>query len=98
VPTATEQRRAPSVSRIGYALVALSAAFAAANGVAGRLVFDTGVTPRELSAVRIYGAALILFVVVAPHLRTLTRGDMLHLIPFALASRRSPASTSPSFS
>ena len=50
----------------------------------GRLVIDAGVTPRELSAVRIYGAALILLVVVAPHLRALTRGDLLHLIPFAL--------------
>lgn len=48
-------------------------------------MIDAGVTPRELSAVRIYGAALILFVVVAPHLRRLTRGDMLHLVPFALA-------------
>jgi len=85
VAPATEQGRAPSVSRIGYVLVALSAAFAAANGVAGRLVIDAGVTPRELSAVRIYGAALILLVVVVPHLRSLTRGDMLHLIPFALA-------------
>jgi len=84
VPTATDQRRVPSISRIGYALVALSAAFAAANGVAGRLVIDAGVTPRELSAVRIYGAAVILLVVVAPHLNAMTRSDMLHLIPFAL--------------
>ena len=84
MPTASEQRRVPSVSRIGYVLVALSAAFAAGNGVAGRLVIDAGVTPRELSAVRIYGAALILFVVVAPHLSRLTRGDMLHLVPFAV--------------
>jgi len=84
VPAATESRRAPSLSRIGYVLVALSAAFAAANGVAGRLVIDARVTPRELSAVRIYGAALLLVVVVVPHLRTVTRGDMLHLTPFAL--------------
>lgn len=84
MPTATEQRRVPSVSRVGYVLVALSAAFAAANGVAGRLVIDTGITPRELSAIRIDGAALLLLVVVAPHLRRLTRGDLLHLIPFAL--------------
>ena len=85
MPTVSEPRRAPAVSRIGYVLVALSAAFAAANGVAGRLVIDAGVTPRELSAVRIYGAALLLFVVVAPHLRAMTRDDMLHLVPFALA-------------
>ena len=85
VPSATEPRRVPSVSRLGYVLVALSATFAAANGVAGRLVIDAGVAPRELSAVRIYGAALILFAVVAPHLRAMTRSDMLHLIPFALA-------------
>lgn len=85
VPTASESGRAPFVSRTGYVLVALSAAFAAANGVAGRLVIDSGVTPTELSAIRIYGAALILFVAVAPHLRAMTRGDMLHLVPFALA-------------
>ena len=85
VPTATEPGRASSVSRIGYFRVALSAAFAAANGVAGRLVIDAGLTPRELSAIRIYGAAAILFVVVAPHLSSMTRGDLLHLIPFALA-------------
>lgn len=84
VATGSDERRAPTVSRLGYILVALSAAFAAGNGVAGRLVIDAGMTPRELSAIRIYGAALILVVFVAPHLRRLTRGDLLHLIPFAL--------------
>jgi drug/metabolite transporter (DMT)-like permease len=84
VSPANHQPRERPVSRLGYVLVALSAAFAAANGVAGRLVIDAGVTPRELSAVRIYGAALVLLVVVVPHLRMVTRSDLLHLAPFAL--------------
>lgn len=84
MPTATEPRRAPSISRAGYILVGLAAVFAAGNGVAGRLVIDAGFTPRELSAVRIDGAALILLVAVAPHLRTVRRSDLRHLIPFAL--------------
>ena len=71
-------------SRVGYALVAISAAFAAGNGVAGRLVIDVGVSPRELSAVRIYGAALILLVAVLPHLRAIGRADLVQLIPFAI--------------
>ncbi len=71
--------------RVGYALVALSAAFAAANGVAARGVIDAGITPREMSAIRIYGAALILLVTLLPHLRTIRRGDILALVPFALA-------------
>ena len=84
MPRATEPRRASSVSRAGYILVALSAAFGAANVVAGRLVIDAGFTPRELSAVRIDGAALILLVAVAPRLRTVRRSDLRHLIPLAL--------------
>ena len=84
VPAATGVRHGTSVSRVGYALVAASAAFAAANGVVARLVIDAGVSPRELSAVRIYGASLILAVAVLPHLRALHRRDIVQLVPFAV--------------
>jgi len=84
MPTPTGVRRDLPVSRVGYALVAISAACAAANGVVARLVIDAGVSPRELSAVRIYGASLILAVAVLPHLRALHRRDVVQLVPFAV--------------
>jgi drug/metabolite transporter (DMT)-like permease len=84
MPTPTGVRQRLPVSRFGYALVAISAACAAANGVVARLVIDAGVSPRELSAVRIYGASLILAVAVLPHLRALHRRDIVQLVPFAV--------------
>ncbi len=75
--------RVGSGARVGYALVALAAACAAANGVVARLVIDAGVTPRELSALRIYGAAIALLLAVVPHVRGLRGGDVLQLVAFA---------------
>ena len=72
------------ISRVGYALVAMSAACAAANGVVARLVIDAGLSPRELSAVRIYGAALILAFAILPHVRAVRRGDVPLLVAFAV--------------
>ena len=72
--------------QLGYALVAVSAACAAANGVVARLVIDAGVTARELAAMRIYGAALVLLVAVLPHVRALRGGDVLQLVAFAFVA------------
>lgn len=72
----------PSVSRIGYLLVALSAAFAALNGVFGRLLIETGFTAEAVAAMRIYGAAILLAFIAAPYLRRLTRRDVLLIIVF----------------
>lgn len=69
---------------VGYALVALSAVFAATNGVAARLVIDAGISPRELSAMRIYGASLVLAFAFLPHLRAVRRGDVLVIVAFAV--------------
>ena len=80
----TDVRPGPTVSRVGYTLVAISAACAAANGAVARLVIDAGVSPRELSAVRIYGASLVLAVAVLPHLPALHRRDIVQLVPFAV--------------
>ena len=82
--TSVVSRGPPPVSRIGYVLVAVSAVCAAANGVVARLVIDAGVSPRDLSAVRIYGASLILAFVVLPHLRGLHRRASIQLVPFAV--------------
>ena len=84
MPAETEMRQRQPISRVGYALVAISAACAAANGVVARLVIDAGVSPRELSAVRIYGASLVLAVAVLPHLRGLHRREIVQLVPFAV--------------
>ena len=62
-------------------MVALSATFAAGNGVFARLVIDAGVAPADLAATRIYGAAPILILAFLPHARKLRRAD---LIPIAL--------------
>lgn len=69
---------------VGYALVAMSAAFAAANGVAARLVIDAGISPRDLSAMRVYGASLILVFAFLPHVRAVRRGDVVQFVAFAV--------------
>ncbi len=72
----------PSVSRIGYLLVALSAAFAALNGVFGRLLIETGFTAEAVAAMRIYGAAILLAFIAGPYLRRLSRRDVLLILVF----------------
>jgi len=84
VSKTTDVRPGPTVSGVGYVLVAISAAFAAGNGVVARLVIDAGLSPRELSAVRIYGAALILVFAFLPHVRAVRRGDVPLLVAFAV--------------
>lgn len=73
-----------SASRLGYLLVALSAAFAAANGVFGRLLIQTGFTPEAVAAIRIYGAAILLAFIAARYVRRLTRKGLLVLVWFGV--------------
>ncbi|MGA0121904.1 MAG: DMT family transporter [Gaiellales bacterium] len=73
-----------SLAWLGYLMVAASATFAAANGVFARLVIDAGVAPQELSATRIYGAAIVLIVFLVPHVRKLRRGHLLPLAAFGI--------------
>jgi len=72
-----------SGARLGYGLVIVSAVCAAANGVVARLVIDAGVSAKELAALRIYGAALVLFFAAFPHLRRLRRLELVQLVGFA---------------
>jgi len=69
---------------IGYSLVAASAGFPAFNVIFGRLLIDTGVRPLEVSATRIYGAALNLLVFLVPVLGRLRRGHIAPIVAFAL--------------
>lgn len=73
-----------SASRIGYLLVALSAAFAATNGVFGRLLIQTGFTAEAVAAIRIYGAAILLAFIAARYVRRLTWKGLLALVWFGV--------------
>ncbi|MFL6179778.1 MAG: EamA family transporter [Actinomycetes bacterium] len=72
-----------SGARLGYGLVIVSAVCAAANGVVARLIIEAGVTAKELAALRIYGATIVLFFAVFPHLRRLRRREVIQLVGFA---------------
>lgn len=47
-------------------------------------MIDAGLSPRDLSAVRIYGAALILVVALLPYRGAIRRRDIIQLVPFAM--------------
>ncbi len=69
----------------GYLLVALGGTFWATNGIASRLVFDSGrIGAVDLAALRIYGAAAILGLGVVTILPRLSRGSLLRLAAFGI--------------
>ena len=49
----------PAVRAAGYTFLAATALMWSSNGVASRVAFDAGVAPRDLAAIRLFGAAIL---------------------------------------
>ena len=75
----------PAHRRTGYLFVIGSSLFWSTNGLTSRLMFDSGViAPRQLAAVRIYGAALLLSPLVIRARPRLDRGEWLKVAAFGV--------------
>jgi drug/metabolite transporter (DMT)-like permease len=77
--------RTHSHRRSGYLLVIGSSLLWSTNGLISRLMFDSGaIAPRQLAAVRIYGAALLLSPWVIRALPRLSKRDWLKVAAFGV--------------
>jgi drug/metabolite transporter (DMT)-like permease len=72
------------VRGFGYLLVVITALSFSTNGPVSRLAIDAGLEPRDLAALRMYGAALLLGAGAVGVLRRLRRHEILPTVAFGL--------------
>ena len=71
--------------RLGYTFVIASSLLWSTNGLFSRLIFDSGtIEPRQLAAIRIYGAALLLAPIVIANRPRLSRSDLVRVLGFGV--------------
>jgi drug/metabolite transporter (DMT)-like permease len=71
-----------AVRGFGYLLVVVTALSFSTNGPVSRLALDTGLEPRDLAALRMFGSALLLGVAAVGAIRHLRRSEALRTTAF----------------